>query len=151
MSVSLCAPVEDVSPTDTTVGASVSPPIVADQAAHKIAYMISKFGMTLIVHGLAEEMKEYNIKTTALWPKTLIESFATINFNMGDPSIWRKAEILADATFEILQHPELCNGKAVIDEEFLREVGYTDFDQYLCTPDGQPLELSSELMAASRS
>lgn len=116
-----------------------------------IAYMIGKFGMTLIVHGLAEEMKEYNIKATALWPKTLIESFATINFGMGDPSIWRKAEILADATYEILEHPDKCNGKAVIDEDFLREVGYTDFDQYLCTPNGTPLELSSDLMAASRS
>jgi hypothetical protein len=70
---------------------------------------------------------------------------------MGDPSIWRKAEILADATFEILQHPELCNGKALIDEDFLREVGYTDFAQYLCQADGQPLELSTELMAAARS
>lgn len=130
---------------------NMSPPIDLTMVPGHIAYMIGKFGMTLIVHGLAVEMKDFNIKTTALWPKTLIESFATINFGMGDPSIWRKAEILADATFEILQHPDLCNGKAVIDEEFLREVGYTNFDQYLCTPDGTPLELSSELMAASRS
>jgi len=130
---------------------NMSPPVDLKMVPGHIAYMIGKFGMTLLVHGLAEEMREYNIKATALWPKTLIESFATINFGMGDPTIWRKAEILADATYEILEHPELCNGKAVIDEDFLREVGYTDFDQYLCVPDGTPLELSSEVMAAARS
>ena len=130
---------------------NMSPPIDLKMVPGHIAYMIGKFGMTLLVHGLAVEMKDYNIYTTALWPKTLIESFATINFGMGDPSIWRKADILADATLEILNHPEQCNGRAVIDEEFLREVGYTDFEKYLCIPDGQPMELSSEVMAAARS
>jgi citronellol/citronellal dehydrogenase len=64
---------------------NMSPPIDLKMVPGHIAYMIGKFGMTLIVHGLAEEMKEYNIKATALWPKTLIESFATINFRHGRP------------------------------------------------------------------
>jgi citronellol/citronellal dehydrogenase len=130
---------------------NMSPPIDLRMVPGHIAYCIGKFGMTLMVHGLAEELKEYNIYATALWPATIIESSATINFQMGDPSLWRKADILADATYEILMHPEKCNGRAVIDEEFLREVGYTDFDQYKCTPDGTPLPLSSDLMAAARS
>jgi len=97
--------------------------------------------MTMIAQGVAEEFAGYNIKGSALWPKTIIESAATINYGMGDPSIWRKADIIADATYEILAHPELSNGRALIDEEFLREVGYTDFDQYKCVPDGQPMDL----------
>ncbi|MBI2425922.1 MAG: SDR family oxidoreductase [Candidatus Hydrogenedentes bacterium] len=130
---------------------NMSPPIDISVIPGHIAYMISKFGMTMICLGLAEEMKDYNICATALWPETVIESAATINYGMGDPSIWRTAEILADATFEILQHPELSNGKAVIDSEFLRSVGYTDFDQYKCRPDSEPMALNSELMSAARS
>jgi len=130
---------------------NMSPPIELKVVPGHVAYMISKFGMTMVAIGLAEEFKEYNIHGTALWPKTLIESYATINFGMGDKSIWRKADILADATAEILNHPDKSNGKALIDEEFLREVGYTDFDKYLCVEGGQPLELSSDLMAMARS
>lgn len=130
---------------------NMSPPIDLKVVPGHIAYMISKFGMTLIALGLAEEMREYGICATALWPKTLIESYATINFGMGDASLWRKADILADATLEILRHPEESNGKALIDEDFLREVGYTDFEQYNCVPGATPLPLNSEVMAAARS
>lgn len=129
----------------------MSPPVDLSVVPGHIAYMISKFGMTMIALGLSEEMKDYNIRGTALWPKTIIESYATINFNLGDPSIWRKADILGDATFEILQHPDQANGRAVIDEDFLREVGYTDFTPYNCVADGQPAPLDSALMRAARS
>jgi citronellol/citronellal dehydrogenase len=129
----------------------MSPPIDLSVVPGHIAYMIGKFGMTMIAQGLAEEMKEYNIHGTALWPKTIIESYATINFQMGDPSVWRKADIIADATFEILQHPDKSNGRALIDEDFLREVGQTEFDHYKCTPDGTPAALDSGLMRMARS
>ena len=129
----------------------MSPPIDLKAVPGHIAYSISKFGMTLIALGLAEELRDHAIRATALWPKTIIESYATINFHLGNPSLWRKADILADATFEILSRPEQSNGRAVIDEDFLRECGYSDFDRYRCTPDGTPLELTSELMAAARS
>ncbi len=116
----------------------MSPPIDLRMLPSHIGYCISKFGMTMIAHGLPQEFGEYNIRATALWPKTLIESFATINWKLGDPTLWRKADILADATWEIVQHPDKSNGEALIDEDFLRGIGYTDFDQYLCVPDGQP-------------
>lgn len=129
----------------------MSPPVDLEVVPGHIAYSIAKFGMTMIALGLAEEAREYNIHATALWPKTVIESYATINFGLGNPRLWRKADILADATWEILRHPDRSNGRALIDEDFLREVGYTDFEQYLCVPDGEPLPLSSEIMAAARS
>ncbi len=116
----------------------MSPPIDMKMLPGHIGYCISKFGMTLIAHGIPLEFGPYNIRATALWPKTLIESFATINWKLGDPSVWRKADILADAAWEIVQHPEASNGRALIDEDFLRAVGHTDFDRYLCVPDGQP-------------
>ena len=129
----------------------MSPPVDLSVVPGHIAYMIGKFGMTMTALGVAEEFKEYNIKGSALWPETIIESYATINFGMGDPSIWRKADIIADATYEILQHPDKSNGRALIDEGFLREVGYTDFEQYKCTEDGTPVALDSDLMRMARS
>lgn len=129
----------------------MSPPVDLSIVPGHIAYMISKFGMTITALGLAREMQDYHIRATALWPKTIIESYATINFGLGDPAVWRKADILADAVWEVVQHPEASNGRALIDEDFLRQVGYTDFEQYKCVPEGEPLALDSGLMRAARS
>jgi citronellol/citronellal dehydrogenase len=129
----------------------MSPPVDLGMLPGHIAYCISKFGMTMIVHGLAEELAHSAVSATALWPKTLIESQATINYQMGDPSVWRKADILADATYEILQRPKETKGKALIDETFLRGIGYDNFDRYLCVPGGQPAELTSDAMRGAQS
>jgi citronellol/citronellal dehydrogenase len=117
----------------------MSPPISTEHMGGRIAYWISKYGMTMIAHGLAEEFADSPISATALWPKTLVESYATKNFNIGGPEQWRKADILADATFEILQRPAETKGKALIDEDFLRSIGYTDFSKYNVVEDGQPI------------
>lgn len=116
----------------------MSPPIRMEMLPAHIGYCISKFGMTMIAQGIPQEFGEFNIRATALWPKTLIESTATVNHKLGDPSKWRKADILADASYEIVQHPKQSDGQALIDEDFLRAIGYTDFDQYLCVADGSP-------------
>ena len=129
----------------------MSPPVDLSVVPGHIAYSISKFGMTLIALGLAEEMRSFGIRGSALWPKTIIESFATVNFRLGEPHFWRKADIVADAVLEILNHPELSNGRALIDEDFLREVGYTDFDRYNCVEGGTPLLLDADLMRVARS
>lgn len=60
-------------------------------------------GMTFIAMGVAEEAAGYDITANALWPATMVESFATKNFEMGSEDMWRKASILADATLEIVK------------------------------------------------
>ena len=120
---------------------NMSPPIDLDFVPGRIAYCVGKFGMTFMAFGIAKEFEDYGIKASALWPATLIESQATINHQIGERSDWRKATILADATYEIIQHPDKSNGKALIDETFLREVGYTDFDQYACVEGATPQTL----------
>jgi citronellol/citronellal dehydrogenase len=121
----------------------MSPPIHPEAASHKIAYMISKFGMTLIAHGLAGEVREMNVACNALWPATMVESLAVINFGLGDRSMWRKPEILCDATVAIFKRePRSFTGHALIDEDFLREQeGVTDFSVYRCDPDVEPPRL----------
>jgi citronellol/citronellal dehydrogenase len=120
----------------------MSPPVEVSGAAGKIAYAISKFGMTLIAHGLADEVRDKNVAANALWPATMIESYATINWGLGSPALWRKPEILADATMKILdKEPRTFTGHALIDEDFLRSEGWTDFTQYRCDPNSEPPKL----------
>lgn len=117
----------------------MSPPIDPRGAGGKIAYAISKFGMTLIAHGLADELKGRNVAANALWPATMIESYATINWGLGTPALWRKPDILADATLKIFEkEPASFSGHALIDEDFLRAEGVTDFERYRCDPSHEP-------------
>jgi citronellol/citronellal dehydrogenase len=118
---------------------TLSPPVDVHAAAGKIAYAISKFGMTLIAQGLAEEVREHNVAANALWPATLLESQATIRWGLGDPSMWRKPEIVADALVALLaKEPRSFTGQALIDEDFLRAEGVTDFTRYRCDPASEP-------------
>jgi citronellol/citronellal dehydrogenase len=117
----------------------MSPPVDPAAAAGKVAYAVSKFGMTLIAHGLAGELAGRNVACNALWPATLIESYATINFALGGPAQWRKPDILADATLRIFaKPPRTFTGHALIDEDFLRSEGVTDFAGYRCDPASEP-------------
>jgi citronellol/citronellal dehydrogenase len=117
----------------------MSPPVDVAACAHHGAYAVSKFGMTMIAHAIAGENVENNVTAHALWPATAIESYATINFGMGGPELWRKADILADATLALIsREPSARPGKAWIDEALLREEGVTDFSKYQCVPGAEP-------------
>ncbi len=123
----------------------MSPPVHMGMVPGKVAYSISKFGMSMLAHGLGEEVAKHNIAANALWPATMIESFASINFGLGGPAQWRKADILADATLAIVGHePPSLTGQTLLDEQILEKVGVTDFDPYLCVPDGKPIRIAGE-------
>jgi len=47
----------------------------------------------------------------------VIESLASINFELGDKSIWRKASIIADATVAICSETGDFTGHSLIDDE----------------------------------
>lgn len=104
----------------------------------KVPYMISKLGMARLAIGLAAEHAADNIAANALWPRTIIESQASINWGMADRSQWRMPEILCDASLAIFaQEPHACTGRQWIDEEALAELaGVTNFDHYWC--EGRP-------------
>ncbi|WP_129575812.1 MULTISPECIES: SDR family oxidoreductase [Sorangium] len=117
----------------------MSPPVDVSVCAHHGAYAVSKLGMTMVAHAITEEYAEHNITAHALWPATAVESYATKNFGLGGPEIWRKADILADATLALLaREPSARPGKAWIDEDLLREEGVTDFSRYQCVPGVEP-------------
>ena len=119
-------------------------------AGGKVAYAISKYGMTLIAHGLAEEVAASNVACNALWPATMVESQATLHFALGSHSLWRTADILADATVRIFaKEPRRFTGHALIDEDFLRAEGVTDFSRYRCDPAVEPPRVGFDFKVAA--
>jgi len=117
---------------------NMCPRLSNEASPGKVAYMISKLGMARVAIGVAAEHRKDNIAGNALWPRTIIESQASINWNMADRSQWRTPEIVCDATVSILsQEPATCTGRQWIDEEALTELaGITNFDHYWC--EGKP-------------
>lgn len=118
---------------------NLSPPLNMDPAwfGKHLAYTMSKYGMSMVVLGLAEEMKPHRIAANALWPKTTIATAAVKNLLGGDFLIQRSRtpEIVADAAFHILQKPSYeCTGNFFIDEDVLKEHGVTDFTSYAVNP-----------------
>jgi citronellol/citronellal dehydrogenase len=128
----------------------MSPPVNIAHVPHKTAYFMSKFGMTLVAHGLAGEVADQNVACNALWPATLVESQATINFAIGDRSQWRTTDVLADATLAIVSHePRALTGNAFIDEEILAMVGITDLSSYACVEGATPARLEDLALDAT--
>ncbi|MCX7699420.1 MAG: SDR family oxidoreductase [Gemmataceae bacterium] len=118
---------------------NMSPPLEPRLAVGKIAYAISKLGMTLLTVGLAEEVRAENIAVNSLWPATMIESQATIHWQLGRPELWRKPDILVDCVLRLFRKsPGEITGRTLIDEDFLRDEGVTDFSQYACVPGTNP-------------
>jgi citronellol/citronellal dehydrogenase len=118
---------------------NLSPPLNLSPKwfAQHLAYTISKYGMSMIVIGLAEELKQYNIAVNALWPKTTIATAAVQNLLGGDFMIRksRNPAIVAEAAFHILRRSSTeCTGNFYIDEEVLKEEGITDFSPYAVNP-----------------
>ncbi|MDB5508978.1 MAG: short chain dehydrogenase [Hyphomicrobiales bacterium] len=117
----------------------LSPPLDMKEkwfAAHT-AYSIAKFGMSLVVLGLAGELRRKGIAVNALWPRTTIATSAVKNLLGGDDLMRasRKPDIIADAAHEIFVTParEL-TGQFLIDDTFLWERGMRDFDHYRVDP-----------------
>jgi citronellol/citronellal dehydrogenase len=103
-----------------------SPPIGTVPNPGYVAYMTTKMGMTRLAIGIADEHRDDNIASNSLWPVTLIESFATINHQVGDRSLWRSPDILSDALLEMVTtEPAQLSGRQLLDEPFLRERGWS--------------------------
>ncbi|KAJ1984797.1 Hydroxysteroid dehydrogenase-like protein 2 [Dimargaris verticillata] len=102
-----------------------------------VAYTIAKYGMSMCVLGLAEELKKYNIAVNALWPYTVIGTSALNELaeaNIQDKHI-RTPEIMADAAHVVLcQDAKDATGQFYIDEAILRQTGVKDFAQYQFDP-----------------
>ncbi len=121
---------------------NLSPPLdlAAKWFAPHLAYTMSKFGMSLCVLGMAEELRADGIAVNALWPRTVIITSALAMLGVPiPPEACRKPEIVADAAHAILTRDSRAStGNFFIDDEVLADAGVTDFDRYAVRP-GTPL------------
>lgn len=123
---------------------SLSPPLDMNPRWFKnhAPYTITKYGMSMLSIGMAEEFRGKGIAVNTLWPKTIIAT-AAIEFELGGRQAFdrsRTPEIMADAAWEILRSENLeLTGRTLIDEKILRERGVTDFEKYRFNPEGGEL------------
>ncbi|XP_033755446.1 hydroxysteroid dehydrogenase-like protein 2 [Pecten maximus] len=116
----------------------VSPPIYNRFFKGKTPYSMSKVAMTVLVHGLANELQGTGVSISALWPATVIRSHVTDKLKVP-LKLMRTPDIFADAVVKIAGDPtEKLNGQALIDEDYLRTTGVSDFSMYRCDSDHEP-------------
>lgn len=118
---------------------TLSPPLDMQEKwfAPFTPYAIAKYGMSLVVLGLAGELRSKGIAVNALWPRTTIATAAIKNIIGGDTLMRqsRTPDILADAAYEIFTSPSReLTGQFLIDDTFLASRGVTDFDGYRVDP-----------------
>ena len=118
----------------------ISPPLDMKEKwfAPHTAYSMAKFGMSLVVLGLAGELRSKGIAVNALWPRTVIATAAVQNLLGGDAMMQRarKPEIVADAAYAIFAKPAReFTGRFLIDDTFLAENGVRDFSRYRVNPE----------------
>jgi citronellol/citronellal dehydrogenase len=109
--------------------------------AGSTAYSIAKYGMSLVVLGLAGELRERGIAVNALWPRTTIATAAIKNLLGGERvmRMSRRPEIMADAAYRIFHKPaKSFTGNFLIDDSFLAGEGVTEFEHYRVDR-GEPL------------
>jgi citronellol/citronellal dehydrogenase len=117
----------------------ISPPLDMKEKwfAPHTAYSMAKFGMSLVVLGLAGELRPKGIAVNALWPRTIIATAAIKNLLGGEQRMRqaRKPDIMADAAYAILTSPSReLTSRFLIDDTFLAERGVTDFGHYRVDP-----------------
>jgi citronellol/citronellal dehydrogenase len=117
----------------------MSPPLDMAEKwfAPHTAYTMSKFGMSMVVLGLAAELRAQGIAVNALWPRTTIATAAINNLLGGDEMMRRsrRPEIMAEAAYRIFAKPASnFSGQFLIDDTFLAAEGVRDLEPYRIDP-----------------
>jgi citronellol/citronellal dehydrogenase len=112
---------------------TLSPPLSMNPKWFKphLAYTMAKYGMSMCVLGLSEELRKDGIGVNALWPRTAIDTAALAMIPGVDTDYCRTPEILADSAYIVLNRPAAeCTGNFFVDDELLASEGITDLDKY---------------------
>lgn len=99
-------------------------------------YTSTKYAMTLLSLGFAEEMRDRGVAVHTLWPATLIATDA-VGQSAGPAALQlsRKPEIMADALWALWSERARWTGQVCwLDEQLLRATGVTAFAGYAVDP-----------------
>ena len=116
---------------------NLSPPLNMNPRWFKshVAYTMAKYGMSMCVLGMAEELRADGVAVNALWPRTVIATAALAMLPGIDPKLCRKPEILADTAYVIFNRDARKHtGHFYIDEQVLAVEGVTDLGKYAMMP-----------------
>ncbi len=99
------------------------------------SYTLSKYGMTLLSLGWAEEFRHENngagIGFSCLWPETYIATSAVANIGADALESARDPQIMADAAVEVLsRQARETTGRCFIDSDVLASAGVSDLSRY---------------------
>jgi citronellol/citronellal dehydrogenase len=112
---------------------SISPPLAMQERwfAPHVAYTVAKFGMSMLVLGLAGEFRG-RIGVNALWPRTAIDTAAMAVLKDHFPiGALRSPRIMADAAYLIMtSDAHTTTGNFYIDDELLAAHGISDLSGY---------------------
>jgi citronellol/citronellal dehydrogenase len=112
---------------------TISPPLSMQERwfAPHVAYSLAKFGMSMVVLGVAGEYRG-RVGVNALWPRTAIDTAAMAALAAHMPiGPLRSASIMADAAYLILTaDARQTTGNFYIDDELLAAHGVTDLSGY---------------------
>jgi citronellol/citronellal dehydrogenase len=122
---------------------TLSPPLNLDPRWFKnhVAYTMAKYGMSMCVLGMAEELRADGIAVNALWPRSVIATAAIAMIPGAETQLdaMRRPEIMADAAHAVLTRDARgTTGHFFIDEDALAAVGITDLARYAVKP-GTPV------------
>ncbi|MEO6463267.1 MAG: SDR family NAD(P)-dependent oxidoreductase, partial [Candidatus Eisenbacteria bacterium] len=102
--------------------------------AGKTAYLTTKYAMSHLTLGLAEELRADRIAVDGLWPRTLIDTQATRVFAgwFDTSGTWRSPAIVADACHALVHESwsDGATGRLLFDEDVLAAHGTTSFAAY---------------------
>lgn len=120
----------------------VSPPIYSRFFHGKTAYAMGKVGMSVLTKGLAMDFQregKNDMAVTNIWPATVVQSAATQSMTQEDAKDLRTANIFPDAVLQMIKAPvEEVNGMLLLDEDFLRTRGVSDFEKYNLVEGSRP-------------
>jgi citronellol/citronellal dehydrogenase len=122
---------------------SLAPRLImrADWFAQHLPYTLSKYGMAMVMLGLAAELRGEGIACNALWPETTIAT-AAVKHILGGDALMRRSrtpDIMAEAAHAILtRDARLFTGQFVLDREILAEEGMSDFTSFQVDPTESP-------------
>jgi citronellol/citronellal dehydrogenase len=112
---------------------AISPPLNMEERwfAPHVAYSISKFGMSLVMLGVAGEFRG-RVAANTLWPRTAIDTAAMAEFKSHLDIGWlRSPEIMADAAYLILtSDAKTVTGNFFVDDQVLAAHGIVDLSRY---------------------
>jgi len=111
----------------------LSPPLAMQERwfAPHVAYTMAKFGMSMVVLGVAGEYRG-RVGVNALWPRTAIDTAAMAMLKGHLPvGPLRSPAIMADAAYLVLtSDARTTTGNFYVDDELLAAHGITDLSGY---------------------